>query len=348
MEKHVVFDSTMKIEKNISLKAYNSFGIDVKTAEFVSVSTLEEALNALQYIKQNQLSLLILGGGSNVLLLQDWPGIVLLNRLEGIELLSETSNEIKVKVGAGYNWHQFVLYSVNKGWAGVENLSLIPGCVGGAPIQNIGAYGVELKETFVSLQAIDLNTLEILEFDREQCAFGYRDSIFKNEWKNRLMIVSVTFQLAKNPTFKTSYGAIADELKKMEVTQLTIKSISDAVISIRQSKLPNPAEIGNAGSFFKNPVVSVHQAEQLKLAYPEAVIYPVDELHSKVAAGWMIEKAGWKGYRNQDYGVHAKQALVLVNYGKANGREIFKLSEEIIQSVITKFGIELEREVNMI
>lgn len=338
----------MKIEKNISLKAYNSFGIDAKTNEFVSVSSINEALLALKYVKESQLPLLILGGGSNILLLNDWSGIVLINRLEGIELIEENENEVTIKVGAGHNWHQLVLYCVNNGWAGIENLSLIPGCVGAAPIQNIGAYGVELKETFVSLQAIDLNNFEILEFDKQQCAFGYRDSIFKNEWKNRVMIVSVTFQLSKKPNFKTSYGAIGDELKRMGITELSIKAISDAVIAIRQSKLPNPAVIGNAGSFFKNPVVSVSKAESLKLEFPDAVIYPVDEQHSKVAAGWMIEKAGWKGFRNQDYGVHANQALVLVNYGKANGREIFKLSEEIIQSVITKFGIELEREVNMI
>lgn len=338
----------MKIEKNISLKAYNSFGIDAKTNEFVSVSSINEALLALKYVKESQLPLLILGGGSNILLLNDWSGIVLLNRLEGIELIEENENEVTIKVGAGHNWHQLVLYCVNNGWAGIENLSLIPGCVGAAPIQNIGAYGVELKETFVSLQAIDLNNFEILEFDKQQCAFGYRDSIFKNEWKNLVMIVSVTFQLSKKPNFKTSYGAIGDELKRMGITELSIKAISDAVIAIRQSKLPNPAVIGNAGSFFKNPVVSVAKAESLKLEFPDAVIYPVDEQHCKVAAGWMIEKAGWKGFRNQDYGVHANQALVLVNYGKANGREIFKLSEEIIQSVITKFGIELEREVNMI
>lgn len=338
----------MKIEKNISLKAYNSFGIDAKTNEFVSVSSINEALLALKYVKESQLPLLILGGGSNILLLNDWSGIVLLNRLEGIELIEENENEVTIKVGAGHNWHQLVLYCVNNGWAGIENLSLIPGCVGAAPIQNIGAYGVELKETFVSLQAIDLNNFEILEFDKQQCAFGYRDSIFKNEWKNLVMIVSVTFQLSKKPNFKTSYGAISDELKRMGITELSIKAISDAVIAIRQSKLPNPAVIGNAGSFFKNPVVSVSKAESLKLEFPDAVIYPVDEQHCKVAAGWMIEKAGWKGFRNQDYGVHANQALVLVNYGKANGREIFKLSEEIIQSVITKFGIELEREVNMI
>lgn len=338
----------MKIEKNISLKAYNSFGIDANTAELVTVSTIDDAIAALKQVKQSQLPLLILGGGSNVLLLKDWPGIVLLNRLEGIELIEENENEVRIKVGAGHNWHQLVLYCVNNGWAGIENLSLIPGCVGAAPIQNIGAYGVELKETFVSLEAIDLNTFEILSFNKQQCAFGYRDSVFKNEWKNRVMIVSVTFQLSKKPNFKTSYGAIGDELKRMGITELSIKAISDAVIAIRQSKLPNPAVIGNAGSFFKNPVVSVSKAESLKSDFPDAVIYPVDEQHSKVAAGWMIEKAGWKGYRNQDYGVHANQALVLVNYGKANGREIFKLSEEIIQSVITKFGIELEREVNMI
>jgi UDP-N-acetylmuramate dehydrogenase len=290
-----------------------------------------------------------LGGGSNILFTKDYDGAILKNEIKGIELQHEDADYVYVKVGAGENWHQFVLHCINHNWAGVENLSLIPGNIGASPIQNIGAYGVELDDVFWSLEAFHLSEKKIHTFTATDCEFGYRDSVFKNRYKNEFAILSVTFQLKKKPIYHVSYGAITEELEKMGVKDLSIKAISQAVISIRSSKLPDPQKIANAGSFFKNPEVPTSKYEGLKLEFPSIVAYPLAKGPVvKLAAGWMIEQCGWKGYRKGDAGCHAKQALVLVNYGNATGKEIYDLSEEILQSVKNKFDIVLEREVNII
>jgi len=290
----------------------------------------------------------ILGGGSNILFTKDYDGAVLKNEIKGIELQHEDGEHVYVKVGAGENWHQFVLYCINHNWAGVENLSLIPGNIGASPIQNIGAYGVELDDVFWSLEAFHLSERKIHTFTATDCEFGYRDSVFKNRYKNEFAILSVTFQLKKKPVYHVSYGAIAEELEKMGVKDLNIKIVSQAVVNIRSSKLPDPKIIPNAGSFFKNPEVSTEKYEELKLNFPDVIAYPLAKGTVKLAAGWMIEQCGWKGYRKGDAGCHAKQALVLVNYGNAAGKEIYDLSEEILLSVNEKFGVLLEREVNIL
>jgi UDP-N-acetylmuramate dehydrogenase len=274
--------------------------------------------------------------------------MVVLNRIKGIEVVSEDDKYVWVKSGAGENWHELVMYCVANEYAGMENLSLIPGTVGAAPMQNIGAYGVEIKDTFESLEALNLATLEVETFDAAACKFGYRESIFKHEKKGKYVIVNVTFRLDKTPTFRVEYGAIRDTLKEANVTELSIKAISDAVVQIRQSKLPNPAEIGNAGSFFKNPEIPKTQFTELKGLYPEIPSYPINDDTVKVPAGWLIEQAGWKGKRFGEIGVHVKQALVLVNYGGGKGSDIKALAFDIQDSVNQKFGIKLTPEVNFI
>lgn len=342
----------MQIQENISLKLYNTFSIDVMARYFVAFTSSDELLEALNY-KSNTHNL-ILGGGSNILLTQHIDGMVLKNEIKGIQEIREDSEYVYVKVGAGENWHQFVLYCIGRNWAGVENLSLIPGNVGASPMQNIGAYGVELKSVFFSLEAFHLSDKRIQTFTRNDCEFGYRDSLFKRKYKDQFVILNVTFQLRKHPKFNTSYGAIEQELEKMGVKELSIKAISDAVINIRSSKLPDPNEIGNAGSFFKNPEINNDQFQQLKTQFPEIVGYPLPGGNIKLAAGWLIEHCGpesgtsWKGYRKGDAGCHAKQALVLVNYGGASGQEVYDLSGSILESVKKKFDVMLEREVNII
>lgn len=332
----------------ISLKPYNTFGIDVKASKFAIFNSFEELQILIEEIKKLKLPFLILGGGSNILLTKNFDGVILKNNIKGIEIISESENDVLVKSAAGEIWHEFVLFCIKNNYAGVENLSLIPGSVGAAPMQNIGAYGVEIKDVFHALEAYEIETGKILKFNNEQCNFGYRESIFKHALKNKVVILNVTFKLSKNPKINTTYGAINDELTKMGISNPTIKNVSDAVIAIRQSKLPDPKEIGNSGSFFKNPVVSKAVFEKIKVEYADAPSYPVDENHVKLAAGWLIEKAGWKGKRINNYGVHAKQALVLVNYGGATGEEIFNLSTDILKSIKEKFGVDLEREVNII
>ena len=335
----------MQFHENFSLRSYNTFAIDAKARlfnEFSSVEELEEYL-----MLYSSYPAFILGGGSNVLFTKDYEGVVLKNEIKGIEVQHEDAEHVYVKVGAGENWHQFVLHCINHNLAGIENLSLIPGNVGASPIQNIGAYGVELENVFWSLEAFHLGERRIHTFTTADCEFGYRDSIFKNNYKDQFAILSVTFQLRKKPIFHVSYGAITEELEKMGVKDLSIKAVSQAVINIRSSKLPDPKEIPNAGSFFKNPEVPIAKYEELKVKFPGIVAYPVTKMTMKLAAGWMIEQCGWKGYRRGDAGCHAKQALVLVNYGNANGEEVYKLSEEILQSVKNKFGVTLEREVNI-
>jgi UDP-N-acetylmuramate dehydrogenase len=336
----------MQIQENISLKPYNSFGIDAKARQFASFKSTEELSELLT--NDSLLPTLILGGGSNILLTKDFDGLVLKNEITGITELHEDNEYVYVKAGAGENWHQFVLYCIERNWAGVENLSLIPGNVGASPMQNIGAYGAEVDDVFWDLEAYHVKEKKLVTFTRNDCEFGYRDSVFKNKFKDQFVILNVTFQLRKKPRFKTGYGAIAEELERMGVKDLSIKAISDAVINIRSSKLPNPSEIGNAGSFFKNPSVSKEQFTLLKTKFENIIGHENINGSVKLAAGWLIEQCGWKGYRKGDAGCHAKQALVLVNYGNASGKEIFELSSVIIESVNEKFGFILEKEVNLI
>ena len=336
----------MQILENISLKPYNTFAIDVRSRLFNTFSAVEELEEYV--LLYSQYPIFILGGGSNILFTGDFDGTVLKNEIKGIELMHEDVDYVYVKAGAGENWHQFVLHCIKHNWAGVENLSLIPGNIGAAPIQNIGAYGVELTDVFWSLEAFHMAEKRVYTFTSVDCEFGYRDSIFKSRHKDEFAILSVTFQLKKKPVFHTSYGAITEELEKMGVKELNIKAISDAVITIRRSKLPDPNVIPNAGSFFKNPEVPTGKYEALKSNFPDIVAYPMVKGTVKLAAGWMIEQCGWRGYRKGDAGCHAKQALVLVNYGNAKGEEIYNLSEEILESVNKKFGVLLEREVNIL
>ena len=336
----------MQFHEHFSLRPYNTFAIDAKARLFNKFSSVEELEECLMLY--SQYPVFILGGGSNILFAKDYAGVVLKNEIKGIEVQHEDAEHVYVKAGAGENWHQFVLHCINHNWAGIENLSLIPGNIGAAPIQNIGAYGVELDNVFWSLEAFHLEERRIHTFTMADCEFGYRDSVFKNSYKDQFAILSVTFQLRKKPIFHVSYGAITEELEKIGEKELSIKAVSQAVINIRSSKLPDPKEIPNAGSFFKNPEVPVVRYEELKLKFPGIIAYPLTKMKVKLAAGWMIEQCGWKGYRKGDAGCHAKQALVLVNYGNAKGNEIYDLSEEILQSVNNKFGVLLEREVNIV
>lgn len=338
----------MRLQKNISLKPYNTFGIDVKSSFFLEWNSIADVQEYAQDESLKSHKRLILGGGSNMLLTKDFNGLAIRNNILGRDIISENEEEVIVKIGGGEVWHEIVLWTISQGWNGMENMSLIPGSVGAAPIQNIGAYGKELKDLFVELEAIHLSDGMKRTFDLEDCHFGYRNSVFKNELKGAYLITSVTLRLSKKPEFNISYGTIQQELDKMGVSELSAKSISDAVISIRQSKLPDPKELGNSGSFFKNPIILESFYEEVKFEYPGLPSYPAGDNMVKVPAGWLIDQAGWKGKRVGNCGVHNKQALVLVNYGGATGQEIFQLSEDIIADVIQKYGIELEREVNVI
>lgn len=337
----------MQIKENISLKSYNTFGIDVVAKQFTTFSTKDELLLLAENNRLKNTRHMILGGGSNVLFTQNFDGLVIKNEISGIEKTGEDEHFVYIKAGAGENWHRFVLYCIDNNYAGAENLSLIPGNVGASPMQNIGAYGVEIKDIFHELEALHLHDKTVTKFSLNDCHFGYRESVFKNIYKNQFVILNVTYKLRKHPVFNTTYGAIEHELERMNVKELSIRAISQAVINIRSSKLPDPKEIGNAGSFFKNPSVSKEKFEELKETHPHIVGYPLPDDHYKLAAGWLIEQCGWKGFRKGDAGCHAKQALVLVNYGNANGKDIYDLSTDILQSVGDKFGIMLEREVNI-
>lgn len=340
----------MNLLENISLRPYNTFGIEASAkyyTQFQSVEQLEEILTNPKLQTPN-FKLLILGGGSNLLFTRDFEGLVMKNEIGGIEVVGEDNDFVYVKAGAGENWHQFVLHCLQNNYAGVENLSLIPGNVGASPMQNIGAYGVEIKDVFHELEAFHLGDKVIQKFSLADCAFGYRESVFKNKYRNQFAITSVTYRLRKQPVLNTSYGAIQQELESMGVKELNIQVISQAVINIRSSKLPDWKTVGNAGSFFKNPQIPNSQFQPLKEQFPKIVAFPVDAHHTKLAAGWLIEQCGWKGYRKGDAGCYSRQALVLVNYGNAKGEELFELSEQIIQSVKEKFGVELEREVNVV
>jgi UDP-N-acetylmuramate dehydrogenase len=339
----------MQIQENISLKPYNTFGINATAKYFTAFTSVNDVEELFAFYSKNKLTnTLILGGGSNILLTQNFNGLVAKNDMQGIEVVKEDAQHVYVKAAAGENWHRLVLYCIKNNYAGVENLSLIPGNVGASPMQNIGAYGVEIKDVFHELEGYNIEDKKVTTFSNKDCEFGYRESIFKRKYKDKFIITTVTFRLNKVPVFNTSYGAIQQELEKMGATELSIAAISQAVINIRESKLPNPAEIGNAGSFFKNPAVTKEKFEMLKIEFPNIVGYPVNDKEVKLAAGWLIEQCGWKGYRKGDAGCHAKQALVLVNYGNANGIDIYNLSTEIMNSVEEKFGVFLEREVNII
>ncbi|MEP1033110.1 UDP-N-acetylmuramate dehydrogenase [Ekhidna sp.] len=338
----------MIVQQNVSLKAYNTFRLDVNAGYLAVVDSLEDLDEIYQTGRFRAQKKMILGGGSNLLFTRGFTGVVAKNEIRGIQVQNETEEDVLVSVGSGENWHQFVLWCVERGYGGVENLSLIPGTVGAAPMQNIGAYGVELKEVFHSLEAYEIKSGKTVSFFKEDCKFDYRFSIFKGELRDDFIITKVFFKLSKKPTFNITYGAIQETLEKMGVTELTLKNVSQAVINIRQSKLPDPIDIGNAGSFFKNPIVEKLHFEALEAQFEDIKCYPIDDEKVKVPAGWLIENAGWKGYRDGDIGVHHKQALVLVNYGMGRGKDIFKLSNEIKKSIQGKFGIELEREVNVV
>lgn len=333
-----------KIEKNTSLAPFNTFGLEVKAERYAEIHSLEDLKEILE---SGEMPTLFLGGGSNVLLLDDIHGLVLRNCMLG-KKVEERQDYILVTVASGENWHELVLWAVENGYAGIENMSLIPGTVGAAPMQNIGAYGTEIKDVFVKLRALEIASGELREFRLEECAFGYRESIFKHGLKNKFIIVDVTLKLQKTAVVNTSYGAIKDTLKEMGVEKPTIQDVSKAVIHIRKSKLPDPAEIGNSGSFFKNPEIPKKDYEAIKLKYPEVPSYPVSDELVKVPAGWLIEKAGWKGYTEGSIGVHAKQALVLVNYGGGKGRDIAALAIRIQEDIHQKFGISLSPEVNFV
>lgn len=312
----------------------------------LSITSESDLTEFLADNRFNEAPLLILGGGSNILFRQDYKGVLVKNEIKGIEILKESSHDVLVRIGAGENWHQFVLYALDQGWYGIENLSLIPGTIGAAPIQNIGAYGVEIKEVFDHLEAIHLETFQPASFSNQDCRFGYRDSIFKREAKGKYFITRVTLRLSKVANPNLSYGALQKEVA--DIPAPTPRDVSNAVIRVRQSKLPDPAEIGNAGSFFKNPEIGRELFNDIQKGYPNIPSYPISEEIVKVPAGWLIETTGWKGLRRGDYGVHARQALVLVNYGDAKGSEIYDLSSEILASVQETFGIMLEREVQVV
>ncbi|MEI9922086.1 MAG: UDP-N-acetylmuramate dehydrogenase [Bacteroidota bacterium] len=335
----------MRTEEDFNLKSYNTFGIAAKAKHFVDVTTIDEARSVFSSSK----NILILGGGSNVLFTKDFEGTVLHNSLKGIEVIDQNDHHVTVKVASGEVWHDFVLYAIDHNWGGIENLSLIPGTVGAAPMQNIGAYGVEARETIVSVEALDRSTGALRTFTRDECRFGYRESVFKHELREKFFISSVTLSLTNiNHHLNISYGAITDTLKQMNVLQPTIRDVSNAVIAIRRSKLPDPKVIGNAGSFFKNPVIDSEQYNELKKRFPSIPGYSSDNQEVKVPAGWLIEQSSLKGFRDGDVGVHQHQALVLVNYNNGSGDEILTLSKKIQHTVKEKFGIQLHAEVNII
>ena len=336
----------MLTQKNISLKPFNTFGIDVIAKEFVAVASIEELVKVLD---TNPTDILVLGGGSNMLLTKAVEALVLHVNLKGITEISKSENSVRIQVAAGENWHELVCWCLDKNYGGLENLSLIPGNVGTAPIQNIGAYGVELKDSFISCEALNIHTKTLKTFTKDDCDFGYRNSIFKQALKGQYIITSVVFELSsKHHHLKTNYGAIETELNSYGIDPPTIQDVSKAVISIRNSKLPDPKVIGNSGSFFKNPIISLTKFEELQTQFPQMPSYKVSEDAIKIPAGWLIETSGFKGKTFTNYGVHSKQALVLVNHGGANGTDILNLSLQIQNAIKFIFDIDLETEVNIL
>ncbi len=338
----------MKVLKNISLKNLNTFGVDVKSKYFVEVYSEEElkqVLNSEEFPHQQKL---ILGSGSNILFTKDFDGLIIKNSISGIKLLDEDSNKVIVEAGAGVIWDELVKYCIDKNIGGIENLSYIPGMVGAAPIQNIGAYGQELEDTFYELNGIYVDNCETKNFNKSECSFSYRNSIFKNELKNKFVITSVRLKLNNNPDANFSYNPVKEEVEKRNIKHPTIKDIREIVIDIRKNKLPDPVEIGNAGSFFKNPVVAKEKFKVLEKEYPDLKYFFIDDYNIKIPAAWLIEKCGWKGKRIGDAGTHKMQPLVIVNYGNASGKEIYEISMMIKNDVKTSFEITLENEVNIL
>lgn len=335
----------MNIQKNVLLKNYNTFGISVNAKRFISVNSVYE----LQQILKVEKDIFLISGGSNMLLTKDIDELVVHINIKGVSIDNENENAAYLTVNSGENWHEFVLWCISQNYGGIENLSLIPGNVGTCPIQNIGAYGVEVKDTITKVEAIEIETGKLVQFSNKDCNFGYRNSIFKNELKGKHIITSVSFKLTTiHHNLNSSYGAIETELSLKKISKPSLKDISNAVIAIRKSKLPDPKEIGNSGSFFKNPVISSAQYLKLQKEYADLPGYKISDMEVKIPAGWLIEKAGFKGKRYGEFGVHDKQALVLVNYGNASGREIYQLAEKIKETIIKKFKITLEIEVNII
>lgn len=337
---------TDRFQENVDLGELTTFKVPARTRYFATFSSLEALRGLLE--QAGQAPLLVLGGGSNMLFVRDFDGFTLRNAIRGIERVAEDEQHVVLKVGGGEVWHDFVKFAIAHGLGGIENLSLIPGSVGASPIQNIGAYGAEISDVFESLEAVEVATGRLRRFSHAECAFGYRDSIFKQELKGKYVIVTVSFRLAKTPVINTRYGAIESALAAQNIDSPTLKDVSDAVIAIRRAKLPDPAEIGNGGSFFKNPIISKKQYDALCEEYAQMPSYPVDARRVKVPAGWLIDQAGWKGKRFGACGVHAHQALVLVNFGGATGAEVFALSQRIIEDIFERYAIRLEREVNLI
>jgi UDP-N-acetylmuramate dehydrogenase len=337
----------MQLKSNFSLKEYNTFGIEAKAKQFVAVHTVDE----LKMVLENHASetKFILGGGSNMLLTQDIDALVIHIDLKGKKILKEDADFVWIESQAGENWHELVRWTIDEDFGGLENMSLIPGNVGTTPVQNIGAYGTEIKDTFVSCDAMEISSQKMKTFSREECRFGYRESIFKNEAKGQFIITSVVFKLTKrNHNLSVDYGDIKAELAKNNIKNPTIKAVSNAVIAIRNSKLPNPKDLGNSGSFFKNPIISREQFLKVQALFPDVKYFTVSDSEVKIPAGWLIEHAGLKGYRNNDAGVHKNQALVLVNYGNATGKEVLELSKYVQKTVFDKYGIAIEAEVNVI
>jgi UDP-N-acetylmuramate dehydrogenase len=336
-----------EVKEHFDLTEYNTMGVSAKSRYFASVTSANELRQLLLKPDYKLLPKLMLGGGSNILFANDFEGLIIHLDIKGREVLEETDEHVLWKLGSGENWHQVVLGAIENGWGGIENLSLIPGSMGAAPIQNIGAYGVELEQVFDSLEAVNLDTGVLKTFDHGDCKFGYRDSVFKNDLKGQYVITSVTLKLSKEPRLNMGYRALSEKLEEKGISEPSIKDISDAVIEIRQSKLPDPAELGNTGSFFKNPVIPESEFERLRSDFPDIPNYP-DKEGVKIPAAWLIDQCGWKGERIGDAGVHKMQALVIVNYGKATGAEIIALAEKIRKSVHEKFGVALTPEVNIV
>jgi UDP-N-acetylmuramate dehydrogenase len=339
---------SLPIQENVSLKLLNTFGIEAKANYFVLIQNIKELEELLSNTTFHNIPKLILGDGSNILFTKNYEGLVIKNAIKGISLLNEDDNYVWIQVGAGENWHEFVMYCIQHGYGGAENLSLIPGTVGAAPIQNIGAYGVELKDIFFQLEAINLEDGSIRIFTNKECQFGYRDSIFKNSLKQQFVISSVVFRLHKSPKLNTEYSVLKDALQHMPLEKINIKAISDAIIDIRRNKLPNPKILGNAGSFFKNPTITHHHFMKIQKKYPTIPHFIQSDDSIKINAAWLIEQCGWKGKRLGNVGTYEKQALVLVNYGKGKGTEVLELATQIQKSVLHQFEILLESEVFLI
>jgi UDP-N-acetylmuramate dehydrogenase len=342
------YTKQMEIKERFSLRSFNTFGLEAEARYFAHVDAEKDLQVLLTNPVYTDIPKLILGGGSNVLFTQDVDALVIHPDIKGIALVDEDDQFVWLKAGGGENWHGLVMYCVENGYAGIENLALIPGTAGAAPMQNIGAYGVEVKDVIEEVRAISMKTGELSVFKKEECQFGYRESIFKKEWKDQFVITGIVIKLSKMPVFHVEYGDIRRTLAEMGVTDLSIRAVSQAVIRIRQSKLPDPAVIGNAGSFFKNPEIEQSHFDHLKNEFPAIPGYPTVPGRIKVPAGWLIEQAGWKGFRDGQIGVHERQALVLVNYGGGKGEDIKALAEKIKMSVADKFGVNLSTEVNFI